>query len=654
MSAQPQLSDLPSVYIETTNRQSITNKDIYIPCIMTVVDGDSIAVYNEMAIRGRGNSTWNLAKKPYRIRFDVSTKFLGKGYAKAKSWVLLANHADKTLLRNALSFELGRLVGMAFNPATRFVDLVLNGEYLGTYQISDQIKVDKHRVEITEQEFPIDHSSNISGAYLLEMGGFATGDPVWFRTRNNVLASIKYPDSEDIVSLQKTYIQNYIQNFENALFSADFKDGEKGYRPYVDSASLVNYYIATELSANVDGLWSTYLYKEKSDPKLYFGPLWDFDIAYNNCDRIGDVRRRLMVDAGYGPEGTQTWYRQMVQDNWFNQAVYDRWISLLANDIENRLLSYTDSLAQIIQSSRMLNYQKWSISQHVYNEIFIYDNYEAYIRQLKSFLSEHIAYLTEAFAEKAPKTIPGPEPGILFDREYYYTIANRGNAMCIDIDGGENAQEGAFTELYEALWERHSQQWQIVPVGKYYFLLNRANGLALNDPTATTGHTGERLNLVPADSTDTHQLWKILPSTESYYNLVNVFSDNAANNSGGASSNGNPIVSYTNDERNKVSNNRQWSFAKRDKIESGQTTGLSRPTELLDYVVCYQTEKRIIRFLTMENVLPAVHGQIHNIQGHLIRHFSGTEHSVADLPSGTYLLQWRIGKEQASTKFIVP
>jgi hypothetical protein len=86
---------------------------------------------------------------------------------------------------------------------------------------------------------------------------------------------------------------------------------------------LLSWYIATELSANVDGFWSTYLYKDKDDPKLYFGPLWDYDIAYNNCDRVGDVTHASMIEKGFGTDLTKVWMQQMIQDAWFNKTVDD-------------------------------------------------------------------------------------------------------------------------------------------------------------------------------------------------------------------------------------------------------------------------------------------------------------------------------------------
>ena len=109
---------MPSVYIETENRRAITSKEQYQNCTLILVDGESTLRYENAQIRGRGNSTWwNSDKKPYRVKFANKERFLGEGFANAKSWTLLANHGDKTMIRNALTYDLGRFMGMKFCPA---------------------------------------------------------------------------------------------------------------------------------------------------------------------------------------------------------------------------------------------------------------------------------------------------------------------------------------------------------------------------------------------------------------------------------------------------------------------------------------------------------------------------------------------------------
>ena len=200
------LTNLPHIYINTFSGQPVISKTEYVLAKMWYVDeNDSVAMFDSLQIRGRGNSTWNMAKKPYRLKFNKKEKLLGKGYAKTKNWTLLANHGDKSLIRNALTRQLGEWMGLKFNPAAKFVDLTFNDEYVGNYQLSDHIDVRPHRVNITEQDEVISDTSNITGGYLLEVDGFydfQDGRTGFYSSQYNVPIRIHYPDDDDIVPLQ--------------------------------------------------------------------------------------------------------------------------------------------------------------------------------------------------------------------------------------------------------------------------------------------------------------------------------------------------------------------------------------------------------------------------------------------------------------------
>lgn len=553
-----QLTNLPTVYVETFDGRSVSSRNTYVLCRLTYVDGADTLRYDSVEIRGRGNSTWGLAKKPYRLKFPESIRFLGRDRAKARSWTLLANHADKSLIRNALASEVGNFVGQPFTAAARFVDLVLNGTYLGNYQLSDHVNVDKRRVNIVEQDEPATAESNISGGYFLELGGFATSDPVWFRTTRDIPVSVKSPDEELINTSQRNYIRDYLNDYESRLFSSAFRDPADGYRAVTDSATLISWYIATEMTANPDGLWSTYVYKNQDDPRLYWGPLWDFDIAFNNCDRIGDVTYRFMTDAGFGSNHAGMWVRRMIRDPWFNFAVNKGWQRFVEEGLEDRLLNVTDSLAELLDESQQLNYQKYRINQHVYNEIYLFSTYQEYIDDLKTWISDHIGFLNYGFSSRVdgqeePLDPFRPEEG------WYYRIANRGTGLNVDL-------EGTNVVVWADDASRDSRHWAIRRLGNYFQLLNRDNGLALCDPSPTDA-TGTQLTVAPPSAADERQLWDIVTMGENgNYNLINVATRHAANNSGGGTSNGTSVISYTSDDRNATSANRQWRITKEELI----------------------------------------------------------------------------------------
>jgi hypothetical protein len=165
---------------------------------------------------------------------------------------------------------MGEFTSLKFNPAAKFVDLILNNQYQGTYQISDQVDVRPHRVNVTEQDYPLTETSDITGGYLLEVDGFRAGN-CFVTSGYGAPVRIHYPDEDEIEVSQTNYIKNHVGKFETALASSSFSDAERGYRAYVDTASLIDWYICTEVSANIDGFYSTYFYKEQGDDRLHFG-----------------------------------------------------------------------------------------------------------------------------------------------------------------------------------------------------------------------------------------------------------------------------------------------------------------------------------------------------------------------------------------------
>lgn len=392
-----QRTNLPTIYIETENSQSITSKEDYVRATLRYVDESGVKVYDALGVRGRGNSTWGLAKKPYRLKFDKKQTFLGSDHAKAKSWTLLANHTDKTLMRNALAAYVGHLAGQPFVPAAQFVDVVLNGEFLGNYQVSDQMEIREKRVDITEQADPATPESNITGGYFLEVDGFADQEPVYMITGKGVKITIKSPDDDIINKDQINYITNHIQKFENALFSKDFTDPEKGYQQYVDPSTLASWYVASEITGNPDAFWSTYIYKKQDDDKIYWGPMWDYDIAFNNCYRKGDMSRKALYQDGYGQDLTGLWVNRMWEDPWFVSLVYEKWQELKAMDIESLMLAFIDEKAAELEQSQKLNFEIWPISYRVYDEYRLFNTYKEGVNYLKSCVKTHLSYLDGVF-----------------------------------------------------------------------------------------------------------------------------------------------------------------------------------------------------------------------------------------------------------------
>ena len=233
-------------------------------------------------MRGRGNVTWGFAdKKPYKIKFDKKQDILGMG--KNKHWALLANRFDGSMLRNRLAMYIASRLGMEYTPKMLPVDLVIDGKYMGSYYLSELVRIGKNRVDIDELTPDDNEEPNITGGYLLAI------EPAWstkpahpentVTTSRNESFSFESPefyseDEDDVLGTeqQKEYIENYLKETEEAIFGQDFKNSDGvSYTEYLDAQSAADFWWLQEFTINRDAVTtsSNYLYK-KRDGKLYF------------------------------------------------------------------------------------------------------------------------------------------------------------------------------------------------------------------------------------------------------------------------------------------------------------------------------------------------------------------------------------------------
>lgn len=378
-------TEIPALHINTNN-QPIESRSQYVAGNLKAFESrKSIAVFEgEIEIKGRGNSTWDFPKKPYKIKLNEKAKFLGMN--SSKKWVLLANYADKSLLRNEVGFELSKRLGMAYTPESILVDVILNGEYMGNYELVEQIDVAKDKINVVKQNLD---DPNISGGYLVEMDGFAESENVNFRTPRNMKVSVKYPDDEEITKEQVDYIKNHISNFEEKLFSIN---EASEYQNYFDIKSYINFYLINEIIGNPDIFWSTYMYKQKDDNLLYTSPVWDFDIAANNDSRLGDAQKKLMLDAAHEPK---QWINQLMKDPTFRAEVRKRW-----NEVKDiiKVENFITAKAASIGSSQKKNFLKWPIlDQKIYLNIQAAGSFESEVSFLKNYFNERIKWLDSQF-----------------------------------------------------------------------------------------------------------------------------------------------------------------------------------------------------------------------------------------------------------------
>lgn len=643
--SQQQLTNLPTFFIQTENNAPIADKENYVNASIVIKSSDlSEELSMQMGIRGRGNSTWNMPKKPYRIKLDSKTSLLNLP-AKEKNWVLLANYADKSLIRNALAFKISEIIGLEFSPSVRFIDLVLNNVYQGSYMLTDQVEVATQRVPVQSLKPEDTALPKLSGGYLLEIDGFASSEPVWFRTDKGLPITIKYPKDDEINQDQKNYIINFTKQFENRLFSSNFAHPETGYRAYVDTTSLINWYIACELTGNSDAFWSTYIYKYRNVDKFYFGPLWDFDIAFNNDDRLGDATTKPMRNAAHEPK---TWIKQIWMDDWFKQAVHRRWMELINNEnILERLLDYIDETGRVLEESQTLNFQKWKIlNWKVYREQFLFPTYRENIDYLAEYLSRRMDFLTESFEDVLPEE---PSQPFVAD-DFYYTITNKRTNNRISVENKSTSLNNPLC-LWAPIDEDWSQLWRFQPVGNNtYQIINRQSGLAMKG----NGRSANLIQVTP-NVADTRQLWKIVPvNTGNMYGIVNVSTNYSVNNSGGNFADGTPAIEY--DNRIEESENQQWYIQKLEKISQG--TGVDGIVNL-QFKIYPNPASDWVHFQIPAKTGESVVAELYGIDGKCLykNSFAAGEEiktiPLTSLLSGLYFLRIQTGENLFVEKLVV-
>ena len=645
-----QLTNLPALYINTLDGSSIDSKYDYKYAKMWRVQDGQSELFDSLQIRGRGNSTWNVPKKPYRIKFKDKEKFLGKGYANARNWTLMANCVDKTLIRNAVASFIGKQLGQVYVPAAQFVDVTLNGNFIGNYQISDHIDIRKHRINIVEQEEIPTEDSDISGGYFMEIGAPASSQEIHFSTNKGVKVGVKSPDEDVIQNSQIDYIRDYMNNVESHIFSADYQDPVNGYRALFDSLALASWYLTVEYTANCDGLYSIYCYKDQADDHLYMGPIWDFDIGFNNCNRLGEMTNKLMLEYGYSSTERQ-WFNRMNSDPWFRNLIGRRWHkAVLQENLVDKTLAFVDSLAAVIDESQQLNFQIWPINQRTWDELQLFSTYQEGIDYLKSFLVNHATYLSSVFPN--PDGIQPPKPKATnpmgIDKDFYYYIYNVGVDHPVDICDGTNS---VGTWSMDA--DRYmTQQWEIQPItADYYRLVSRESNLAITDMAdGSSGQyvTGTQLQVLPIDEEEERQLWRFVKAGDNWA-LENKKTGLAWNNHNSGSADGNPVISWTNNSDNAKKPTRQWYIEKADENVTVDIASMWK--EDFDYRITMDSSKQI--HIRIPNGVGNVNGTIavYDLNGRMLA--SGSVSRAVDasmLPSGVYLVKWTVNGHTRSRK----
>ena len=406
-----QVTNLPTVVIRTDKATEVTSKEYEISSTVYVISdgGKKVHIGEKTGIRGRGNASWGFAQKPYRIKFDKKAKLLDAP-AEAKKWTLISPYGDKSMMRNILAFEISRRVGAKYTPYCQPVDVIFNGEYRGCYQLCDQIDVREGRVDITEMK-PEDNTGDaLTGGYLIEIDAYASKEKCYFWSNKGIPVTIKSPDDEKITAQQKKYIEEYFNNVLNKVFSDHFTHEDWGYYPYFDIDSFLKHFIVGELSGNTDTYWSVYMYKERGDQKLYTGPVWDFDIAFDNDKR---THNELNNPSGFlyssgtasfaGGDNMQQFVTRIVRmDPVAKARLKEMWNDLRDSGVitPESLVQYVNDTEQYLDQSQKLQYTRWNNLNFNVNENYQHlGSYPAEVDVVRKFINRRVTDLDKFINE---------------------------------------------------------------------------------------------------------------------------------------------------------------------------------------------------------------------------------------------------------------
>ena len=381
------ITNLPTVSLHTLNNELPVDKENDVN-VQIIIIGDNVSQYliEPGTFRERGNVSRYFDKKPWRIKFESKQRVL-EAPAKAKKWTLIPNYSDKTLMRNLVAFELSRCVGLPYTPYGRSVDVLVNGEYKGNYQLCDQIQVHKKRVNIEEMTPRDDSGDALTGGYLFEIDAYADEEKSYFYSKKNTPVTIKSPDDDSITDNQRNYIETHFNNLEN------------DWRKYLDLNTFLRHFLVGELSGNTDTYWSVYMYKNRMNDTIYTGPVWDFDIAFQNDYRTYPINDKsdFIYRSGGSCAGNMLNFVDdiVINNDSSSQRLVSIWEEVRHKGLdEEHIVAFIDSLEEEMQQSQELNFRRWPVlKERVQMNPKVWGSYAAEVGNVRDFVVNRIEWM---------------------------------------------------------------------------------------------------------------------------------------------------------------------------------------------------------------------------------------------------------------------
>lgn len=450
-------ADVPRIYINTEDGQAITSKTEYKNAEITI-DGRGIFPSMDttpMQIRGRGNSSWGWAKKPYRLKFDEKVKPLGM--TKGKSWVLLANGQRGSLMSNAIGMKAANLMKAAAANHIIPVDVYLNGEYRGSYNFTEKIGFSNNSVDLEDE----------SAAALLELDSYYD-EPEGQKFRSqpyNLPINIKEPEfAEGTTKLTLEDIESHFNKFLTALYR------NQDISKYVDIEQLVRFMMVNEITLNYEFYHpkSTFCYREsfESDTSKYvFGPVWDLDWCFG-YERYGNYFANEST-SNYWLDMPAFEVRDFIRDLRFKYAPIDGvyrtlWEEFMENDLQE-LKEYCQDYYDFARNSFDSNRQMWGDNT----------NYAQQAIEAANWLEARSEKIYEDLVNGVRPDMPIPTDPIEFANDKLYKISCRRGDLVLSedhtsIEAGQSRKDAPEEDHLFAIINIGGSNFLYSPVTKQY------------------------------------------------------------------------------------------------------------------------------------------------------------------------------------------
>lgn len=523
-------SNLPVVYIDCPDVNAMhadASHNTYFDADMRIQGNDQYSKEKQLydgkiEIKGRGSSTWWFPKKPYKIKLDKKTSLFGMG--KQKHWVLMANYADESLMRNYTANNLAQSLGGSAMDSV-FVDVVMNGEYVGNYQLCEQVRVDENRVNIFNYEDAAEAAADdvcaVSGitdkdvigdmedymkenlgwmttgvvtfngmdydvaamysdwdvlqekianvdGYLMELATDAKDEISNFSTGKSVGIACKYPEFLNTNETMMQSVKDTVQTFENALYSKTGNTTIDGipvsYNSLCDMDSMYSYWTTCMVFMNEIGHRSNYFYIE--DGKLYFSPVWDFDWS-SGCNISSWPTLNYNTWWGQG-EWAGTWYYEIGKNSYFaikEQEYYWNHHDLIHSYVDaDDPDSFVNQTYEYLYASGLADSAKWQDTAGYLN------GFTAEYENMTTWLANRLSWMDEQFAteESAVSSLSGTVSSNL-----HVTAQNvDGSALEADdisvITGGAKVPAGRDIQVTAAVDNSWEASYMAIYVNNQY------------------------------------------------------------------------------------------------------------------------------------------------------------------------------------------